>query len=248
MSAGNLRCPGCGAPAGDDLTRCTHCSSALATVACPACFGRLFRGTRHCPHCGAAARLREAADGAALRCPDCGDGLAGIEVGGVLLHECGGCHGSWVAADRLDEIVTDRERQAAVLAFPDRGPRGTGPDRVRYRPCPECGALMHRMNFQRISGVILDVCRDHGSWFDPDELRRIVEFVRGGGLDVARARERAAPEDEQRRLEAARLGHPAAMAGPVGGGAGVRPDAGGLEVIDALAALFGAFFRPSGRR
>ena len=48
----------------------------------------------------------------------------------------------------------------------------------------------NRINFAKCSGVIVDVCKGHGTWFDRDELTRIVEFIRGGGLDAARAKER----------------------------------------------------------
>jgi Zn-finger nucleic acid-binding protein len=60
---------------------------------------------------------------------------------------------------------------------------------------------MNRINFARCSGVVVDVCKGHGTWFDRDELSRIVEFIRGGGLDAARAREKAALEEERRQLE-----------------------------------------------
>lgn len=59
---------------------------------------------------------------------------------------------------------------------------------------------MNRFNFANCSGVVLDSCRPHGVWFDPDELRRIVEFIRGGGLDMARDKERLSLELERRRL------------------------------------------------
>ena len=36
--------------------------SQLATVACASCFGMMFIGSRHCPHCGAAATDVAAAD------------------------------------------------------------------------------------------------------------------------------------------------------------------------------------------
>ena len=42
---------------------------------------------------------------------------------------------------------------------------------------------MNRVNFARCSGVIVDVCRGHGTWFDRDELSGIVQFIRGGGLE-----------------------------------------------------------------
>jgi Zn-finger nucleic acid-binding protein len=50
--------------------------------------------------------------------------------------------------------------------------------------------------------VIVDVCREHGTWFDRDELRRIVEFIRDGGFDKARAREMEDLEAKRRQLQA----------------------------------------------
>src|SRR5581483_10169670 len=60
---------------------------------------------------------------------------------------------------------------------------------VRYVPCPVCQALMNRVNFAGCSHVIVDVCGKHGTWFDKDELRKVIEFIRGGGLDKSRAQE-----------------------------------------------------------
>jgi Zn-finger nucleic acid-binding protein len=60
--------------------------------------------------------------------------------------------------------------------------------------------MMNRINFARCSGVIVDVCKGHGTWFDRDELSRIVEFIRGGGLEASRVREKEEIQDERRRL------------------------------------------------
>jgi Zn-finger nucleic acid-binding protein len=73
---------------------------------------------------------------------------------------------------------------------------------IRYLPCPVCKNLMNRVNFANFSNVIVDVCREHGTWFDRDELRRIVEFIRDGGLDKARARAKMDFEEEQRLARA----------------------------------------------
>ena len=59
---------------------------------------------------------------------------------------------------------------------------------------------MNRVNFARCSGVIIDLCKKHGIWFDCDELSRIVEFIRGGGLELSRSREKAQLEEERRSL------------------------------------------------
>jgi hypothetical protein len=48
--------------------------------------------------------------------------------------------------------------------------------------------MMNRVNFGRLSGAIVDVCRGHGTYLDPGELHRIVEFIRSGGLERARQR------------------------------------------------------------
>jgi hypothetical protein len=63
---------------------------------------------------------------------------------------------------------------------------------------------MNRVNFAKCSGVIVDACRAHGTWFDENELRRIVEFIRSGGMDLARQKEKIELDAARRRLEAER--------------------------------------------
>jgi Zn-finger nucleic acid-binding protein len=77
-------------------------------------------------------------------------------------------------------------------------------EKIRYLPCPSCKVLMHRVNFAKCSNVIVDVCKAHGTWFDKDELRRIVEFIRAGGFERARTNEIAELERQRRETEAAR--------------------------------------------
>lgn len=68
---------------------------------------------------------------------------------------------------------------------------------------------MNRVNFAKYSGVIMDVCKEHGTFFDRDELRRIVTFIREGGLEKSREKERERLVQEQQRLQ--RLQHQLAM-------------------------------------
>jgi hypothetical protein len=42
---------------------------------------------------------------------------------------------------------------------------------------------MSRKNFGAHSGIVVDVCRDHGTWFDGGELAAALEYVRAGGLE-----------------------------------------------------------------
>lgn len=204
MQAETLNCPMCGAAAATEDPTCNYCGARLATVACASCFGMMFRGSKHCPRCGALAGQRKDAEfPAAGKCPRCKIEMHSVRLGGTSVQECERCLGLWVDVAAFEKITTDREQQAAVLGA--ASPEPTRPvqevDKVRYVPCPECQQLMNRINFARCSGVVVDVCKGHGTWFDRDELSRIVEFIRAGGLDAARSREKAALEEERRQLE-----------------------------------------------
>jgi Zn-finger nucleic acid-binding protein len=56
------------------------------------------------------------------------------------------------------------------------------------------------MNFGRLSGAIVDVCRGHGTFLDRGELHDVVRFILEGGLDRMRQAERDELKEEQRRL------------------------------------------------
>ncbi len=210
-SATMLQCPACGAPVSPDGAVCTYCRTALAVVACPSCFGRVFVGSNHCQHCGAEMLLAAHAppeEASQRECPRCstrlpngGTPLNGLTlsahlVGETLLEECSSCGGVWLEATAFDNLIKNRDEQGLVLssrgpyleleAF-ERSPGALMP--TRYVPCPHCQQLMNRKNFAETSGVIVDVCKPHGIWFDRDELGRIIQFVMKGGLDESRRRE-----------------------------------------------------------
>jgi Zn-finger nucleic acid-binding protein len=111
-------------------------------------------------------------------------------VAGIGLHACGSCQGLWVPEGRLEDLLA-RAGVAQPGPAPSEAPaarvRGGNPaqQRVEYRRCPECDALMLRRNFQRRSGIIVDVCHAHGTWLDADELERIAGFVRSRPPDAA---------------------------------------------------------------
>jgi Zn-finger nucleic acid-binding protein len=77
-------------------------------------------------------------------------------------------------------------------------------DEVKYVPCPQCHTKMNRVNFGKVSGVIVDVCRAHGTWFDGGELTRIVSFAAAGGLAKTRAREEQERQEERKAIAAAK--------------------------------------------
>src|SRR3954469_7881208 len=202
MAAETLNCPMCGASVRTDAPNCEHCGARLATVACPACFGMMFLGSKFCSHCGAAAARAVEPTSKVELCPRCSVSMEGVEVGGTTLRECNKCHGVWVDPVMLEQVCTNNEKQVALLGNTSEVSDSKGRDleQVRYLPCPVCRQLMNRIQFANCSRVIVDVCKKHGTWFDRDELRRIVEFIRTGGLLTAREREIAELEAKRKKL------------------------------------------------
>lgn len=210
MQAETLNCPNCGAAISSDSSRCQYCESKLATIACGQCFGMMFIGSRHCPHCGTVASPATPLALSALKCPRCKVELSSITIGGESIRECQKCSGLWLEVAAFERICASREQQSAVLGVASTVPghavnSSAEPIQVSYIPCPQCGQLMNRMNFAHCSGVVVDVCRGHGTWFDASELREIVEFIRAGGLELSRQKEKRAIEFERQELERDRL-------------------------------------------
>jgi Zn-finger nucleic acid-binding protein len=212
---------------------CGHCGARLATIACPTCFDMMFQGSRFCPHCGAAAVAWEPTPTPQL-CPGCEHPLLRGQLGELVLHECDHCFGFWVDTHTFEHICRNAEQEALGLGLlGPPTPRSTqGVPGIRYVRCPQCRQLMHRVNFAQHSGVVVDVCRDHGTWFDADELHRIVHFIRTGGLDRARERQQAELADERRRLEATRRAYAPELPGAATGERPLFP-----EVIRATGGL-----------
>ena len=203
MKAETLNCPNCGAAISSDSPLCQYCESKLATIACASCFGMMFIGSRHCPHCGAVASFAGASELAALKCPRCKVAMSSISIGAEAMRECEHCAGLWLEVAAFERICTNREEQSGVLGGASMSmPAQTHSmsQTVRYVPCPQCGQLMNRINFARCSGVVVDVCKGHGTWFDRDELRQIVEFIRGGGLELSREKEKRELEFQRAQL------------------------------------------------
>lgn len=164
----------------------------------------MFAGSRFCARCGAEATRELIEEEQPLACPRCRDPMQALVLGATTARECSACGGLWLDPASLQRLSDQREEHADIVSMlARRTPTiDTPPDVVRYVPCPSCQKLMNRKNFAQSSGVILDVCADHGVWLDRGELERVLGFVADGGLARARAREQQRLVEEQRRLAA----------------------------------------------
>lgn len=171
--------------------------------------------------------------------------MGALTVGKTIVCECPKCEGLWVDVASFEQICAEREGEAPAVSLGPASSSPTAPvndlrlENIRYIKCPECGTLMNRVNFAHCSGVVVDVCQGHGSWFDRDELRRIIEFIRRGGLIIARTR-----EIDNLKAEKSRLSQSPALGSiePVGSFDGFRGGKGRATLVVQAAAELLDFF------
>jgi Zn-finger nucleic acid-binding protein len=191
------RCAACGAAVGERARSCEFCGAAIVregdprkrSLICPECCARNANDARFCTACGVAFRPEPVrAEGPEVPCPVCDALMPAQSIAGIPVNECTGCGGLWVAGDHFDQLVARaveaRKRQSpgdAILKPPRVKGANPAAQRVQYRRCPSCGVQMLRRNFRKSSGVILDVCSEHGSWLDADEIEQITGFILSGG-------------------------------------------------------------------
>jgi len=191
------RCAACGAAVGERAKSCEFCGASIVregdprklSLICPECCARNANDARFCTACGVAFRPEPVrAEGFEVACPCCEALMPTQSVAGVPVNECTSCGGLWVPGDHFDRLVAraiEARRARDPAAGLAAGPRVKGANpaaqKVEYRRCPSCSAQMLRKNFRKSSGVILDVCVEHGTWLDADELEQITGFILSGG-------------------------------------------------------------------
>jgi len=201
-----VRCSSCGAPRQEGSTSCQFCGADFTlherdlNTVCPKCMARVSDHARYCHHCGTAL-LPESVAGSqtSLICPVCRrpPHLRSRRIGDVSVLECDRCSGLWLGNEvfqhlterassdgaEVDPLFACLHTRAAHLDLPEeKAQQGW-----RYRNCVVCGKMMLRRNYGH-SGVIVDICKQHGVWFDADELPRILAWIRSGGMAKAEAR------------------------------------------------------------
>jgi Zn-finger nucleic acid-binding protein len=180
-------CPYCSNECPALVRICPHCDVRLDNVRCARCFTLQPPGAFACARCGDALELEPLLDATDAPCPRCMTPLEVAASNDSRMHECPRCGGLFTRRDALAEILVRAETGGSMAAAP---PRSRALEEVRYLPCPLCHIPMNRVNFGKVSGVIVDVCKKHGTWFDAGELTRVVAFAASGGLERTRERER----------------------------------------------------------
>ena len=200
MVARSYHCSNCGGPNEERARHCSYCKQSIATVRCADCHHMNVPEALHCSGCGYALGLEPIYGHSKYRCPSCPVELSRYRAPAGSLFDCNRCGGQFVEHALLRELLERREVAGALLP---RKPRKLNPleQPVVYLKCPACSIMMNRKNFGGSSGIIVDVCTNHGLWFDAGELPQVLKFVEDGGL--ARARQRQQAEAARAKREAA---------------------------------------------
>jgi len=233
-----LQCPSCGAALDPDRRACPHCGVTTASRRCGVCFDLSLVQDRNCRRCGARLPREDSqARPERLSCPGCASPMTPRRLAQSSFDECDACGGLWLSPDASTQVATEAETRTLLAPFDLHGEAdspSTSAGKIVYRRCPICARMMNRSQYAAGSGVVLDQCKDHGSYYDRGELTRIFAFIEGGGLEKARRREAEALRQDLRDLRRKAIAS-AAEGGAGGmGGFGMEEPAGGWSRLDAL--------------
>ncbi|MFH1842106.1 MAG: zf-TFIIB domain-containing protein [bacterium] len=121
-----------------------------------------------------------------MDCPKCKVTMLVVEYEGVELDYCLQCEGTWFDQGEL------------ALLFEDLGASEFGPHpeqldalpeaktREKKRKCPACDKKMRKVTVGPQNNVLIDACpRQHGLWFDGEEVAELAQQVVDAGSDLS---------------------------------------------------------------
>ncbi len=137
---------------------------------------------REAPSASRELPLELAGVGRDLECPRCRVPLENAFHGSGDVSECTTCFGAFVDVEVLTVFVDEaRETKSVAIAASLQSPAKPTVSTEGLAKCPCCREWMGRKVFGKRSGVLVDVCETHGTWFDGGELTRALQFSASGG-------------------------------------------------------------------
>jgi Zn-finger nucleic acid-binding protein len=254
QAAPTLHCNNCGGNLEKGEAKCSYCGamvdlrSARMTAYCTSCLATSREGAKFCSGCGKPITEKlDVPSETDAHCPRCNVRMRSRTIGTHKTDECPVCLGIFVNVDHFETLIRRQEDRVGEVPAA-RGPKRASlqVETVSYIKCPECGRMMNRLNYGRISGVIVDYCSEHGYWLDDGELEKIAMWVATGGLakkyeiekDEARAAARKAQFDRMLEANRGSTYGDQPRGGVRMGGVRFGGDSGGLGMLDLVSKLF----------
>ena len=181
------------------MSNCQNCGAPLPAnnPVCEYCETRNFVDFNTHSHSGQSNR----------KCSLCSTLMDTIDVGSegqpLPIEKCGKCHSLFFDNGEVEQMLSmyshdpasinrQRLQNLCELAM-------ESPERKTYIPCPVCAQIMNRQLFGVKSSVVVDLCHDHGLFFEPGEIRHLIEWKRAGGQILDQNTKASAPKERPRR-------------------------------------------------
>lgn len=100
--------------------------------------------------------------------------LITLEFEGFEIDRCFKCDGVWLDSGELEGLIGPDAGNEYVKSM-----KGSACSEI-HRKCPICSVKMSKMTIGA-KGIVLDICRDHGIWFDSGELVKVLSESSDGG-------------------------------------------------------------------
>lgn len=113
----------------------------------------------------------------ATTCPRCSETFTTTTIEGEEVGACPVGHGVWLQLEQLERIADDDVDEASPASedvawtASEIEPRGLTDE--KFRTCPVCSQTLRKDVWRYGSGVVIDVCDEHGAWVDSGEIERI---------------------------------------------------------------------------
>ncbi|MBI4744290.1 MAG: zf-TFIIB domain-containing protein, partial [Actinobacteria bacterium] len=115
-------------------------------------------------------------------CPKCKVELQPKKFRECELNVCPSCSGMWLDTLEFEQLTSEKDvynDPSGEIQFIRVQPEND----QKFYECVRCDNIMNRINFKRISGILIDICGEHGVWLDNRELTCLRNFIASGGLD-----------------------------------------------------------------
>jgi Zn-finger nucleic acid-binding protein len=112
-------------------------------------------------------------------------------VGPLEIDRCAACGGIWFDAGEIKQLrglADDQELRGTIAHLIGEQAVAAAVAGDDSLACPVCTLRMTRQHHEDAPGVVIDRCRQHGTWLDHGEVARLLQLATQ--VDATRLRER----------------------------------------------------------
>lgn len=158
----------------------------MKALLCSQCGAGMTGNAVDCTYCGTTHDRKNVSTGRGQKpdCPRCDQALASKTVSDIRIAHCKRCTGLWIPHDVMHELLALNKKNSKKLHALNRSDKSVMNYLRKARSaslqrdvapahCPSCQTTMRLESVMPNGSIYIDVCDDHGTWFDQAELRAL---------------------------------------------------------------------------